>query len=177
MIQEQVSPRVYVACLASYNAGCLHGAWVNVDGDADDLMSHVQAMLSASPEPDAEEWAIHDFEGFGSVHLDEYASLERVAAMAELMREHGKLAGEVLNHYGGDVEESRRALEEDYQGCHSSLEDYAEAFMEDTGSLEGIPASIRPYIDYERMARDWELNGDIFTLETGHSSVHVFWNR
>jgi antirestriction protein len=171
-------PRIYVACLASYNAGELHGAWIDVDGDADDLQVAIGKMLAASPERDAEEWAIHDFEGFGSLHLEEYASLERVAAMAELVREHGEeLAGEVLNHFGGDVEEAREALEDNYQGCHASLEDYAEAFMEDTGSLEGVPESIRPYIDYERMARDWELGGDIFTVETSYNEVHVFWNR
>jgi antirestriction protein len=168
------TPRIYVACLASYNAGELHGAY----GDADDMQDAIQAMLAASPVRDAEEWAIHDYEHFGSLHLEEYAPLERVAAMAALVREHGEvLAGEVLNHFGGDVEEACEALEDNYQGCHASLEDYAAEFMEDTGSLEGVPESIRPYIDYERMANDWELNGDIFTVETSYNEVHVFWNH
>jgi hypothetical protein len=27
------------------------------------------------------------------------------------------------------------------------------------------------------MARDMEIGGDLFTLETGFEQVHVFWNR
>jgi Antirestriction protein (ArdA) len=33
------------------------------------------------------------------------------------------------------------------------------------------------YIDYQAMARDMELNGDVFTIETGFDQVHIFWNR
>ena len=30
------TPKIYVACLASYNAGILHGRWIDADQDADD---------------------------------------------------------------------------------------------------------------------------------------------
>ena len=30
--------------------------------------------------------------------------------------------------------------------------------------------------NYERMGRDMELNGDIFTIKTGYQEVHIFWN-
>jgi len=33
------------------------------------------------------------------------------------------------------------------------------------------------YIDYERMGRDVELGGDIFTIETGYQEVHIFWSH
>ena len=33
------------------------------------------------------------------------------------------------------------------------------------------------YIDYEAMARDMELNGDVFTIALGFEDVHVFWSR
>src|SRR5690606_22279700 len=115
---------------------------------------------ATSPMQEAEEWAIHDVEGFGEAQVREYEPLERVASMAALVREHGKLASALISHYGGEVEEAAQALEDDYQGCYASLEDYAAEFMEDTGSLEAVPESIRSYIDYERMAHDWELNGD-----------------
>ena len=35
-----------------------------------------------SPSPGAEEWAIHDYEGFGPLRLDEFESLENVAKVA-----------------------------------------------------------------------------------------------
>jgi antirestriction protein len=176
MVAEQLNPRVYVACLASYNAGRLHGTWLDVE-DVDSLQEGITGMLATSPIREAEEWDIHDVEGFGEAPIREYESLERVASMATLVREHGKLASALISHYDGDVEETTQALEDNYQGCYASLEDYAAKFMEDTGSLEGVPESIRPYIDYERIAHDWELNGDIFTVETAYNEVHVFWNR
>ena len=58
-------PRIYVACLAAYNNGYLHGAWVDATQDAWAIWGVVQKMLAASPVADAEEWAIHDHEGFG----------------------------------------------------------------------------------------------------------------
>jgi antirestriction protein len=42
--------RIYVACLASYNAGCLHGAWIDCT-DLDSMQDQVNAILRASPEP------------------------------------------------------------------------------------------------------------------------------
>ncbi len=40
-----------------------------------------------------------------------------------------------------------------------------------------IPQSLANYIDYEAMARDLELNGDLFTVETGFKEVHIFWSH
>jgi hypothetical protein len=51
-------PRIYVACLAAYNNGCLHGRWIDAT-TPDEIWAQVRAMLADSPEPDAEEWAIH----------------------------------------------------------------------------------------------------------------------
>jgi len=59
------TPRIYVACLAAYNAGRLHGRWIDAAQDAADIQAEVRKMLAASPQADAEEWAIHDYEGFG----------------------------------------------------------------------------------------------------------------
>lgn len=37
-----------------------------------------------------------------------------------------------------------------------------------------IPPSLRCYIDWQAMARDAELSGDVFTLTTAWDVVHVF---
>ena len=31
------TPRIYVACLAAYNGGTLHGEWIDADQSADDI--------------------------------------------------------------------------------------------------------------------------------------------
>lgn len=37
-----------------------------------------------------------------------------------------------------------------------------------------LPHGLRYYIDYQAMARDAELNGDLFTISTARDVVHVF---
>ena len=56
----------------------------------------------------------------------------------------------------------------------TSFADYTEELTEDTSQ---IPDNLAYYIDYERMGRDMELNGDIYTIETAYDEVHVFWNN
>jgi len=40
-----------------------------------------------------------------------------------------------------------------------------------------IPEILAFYIDYEKMGRYLDLDGDIFTIETGYREVHIFWNH
>ncbi len=68
--------QIYVACLAAYNNGYLHGAWIDATQDVDDIQDHINKMLESSPVEDPEEYAIHDFEGFGSYRLSEYEGIE-----------------------------------------------------------------------------------------------------
>ena len=68
------SPRIYVACLAAYNNGFLHGAWIDADHDADQIRDEIVTMLARSPIAHAEEYATHDFEGFEGVTISEYAA-------------------------------------------------------------------------------------------------------
>ena len=83
------TPRIYVACLASYNAGRLHGAWIDCDADADEIADEIAAMLAASPEPNAEEYAIHDHEHFPAGAIGEFSDLEEIAEIAAASVEHG----------------------------------------------------------------------------------------
>ena len=73
------NPRIYVACLAAYNNGYLHGAWIDADQDADEIRDEIAAMLARSPIKGAEDYAIHDYEGFEGVIIKEYAGIESVA--------------------------------------------------------------------------------------------------
>lgn len=214
--------RIYAACLASYNAGRLHGTWIDADQDADSINAEINKMLKASPcpnvtrqdwrcnecghdwtrdvspyqdapsscpecdavnierngpaYPSAEEFAIHDHEGFGNL-IGEYTPIAELVTIAEALEEHGdKYAG--LRAHGFDHDEALSKLEEDYQGHYDSLEDWAENFLDDTGLFEGLKGDspLRMYFDYEAYARDAELSGDIMTIEDGRT-IHVFWNR
>lgn len=166
-------PRIYVACLAAYNNGYLHGCWIDAT-TPEEIMAHVRAMLADSHLPDADEWSIHDYEGFKGASLSEYASFETVCALVDFIAEHGRLGAKVHRHYSDDLEQARAAFD-DYAGEYRSVADFAEELTRESGTE--IPASLQYYIDWDAMGRDMELNGDIFTVETGFDQVHIFWSR
>ncbi len=166
--------RIYVACLAAYNNGHLHGRWIDASLGDDHIWEEVKAMLAASPERGAEEWAIHDCEGFEGAPLSEYSSFETVAALAEFIEERGTLGGKLLEHFGGDLGDASAAFE-DYAGEHKSVADFAQDLTEETGPE--IPKQLEYYINWQAMGRDMEMSGDIFTLQTGLEEIHVFWAR
>lgn len=166
-------PRIYVACLCSYNAGILHGRWIGVT-DIDEVWSNVQMMLKHSPEEGAEEWAIHDYDGFCGVEISEYASFETVVLIADFVREHGDLGAKLLANFGGDLDEARSSFS-NYAGHYETIADFAQGLTEQSGTT--MPENIAPYIDYEAMGRDLELGGEVFTIETGSHQFHIFWSR
>lgn len=180
--QNQSERRIYVACLAAYNSGILHGEWIDACQDADDIKAAVDAMLKRSPEPGAEEWAIHDFEGFGPVKLSESESFETVAALAAAIEEHGEIFAHFYDNQdmNSDVEQAVSDFEEKQCGKFNSLADYVQFFWEDCGEWkEDDKAGFwhpSKYVDWERMAHDLEMSGDIFTIELD-GKVHVFNNH
>lgn len=80
---------IYVASLADYNAGRLHGKHIKIHGqDAEEILAEIKRdVLDTSRERPAEEWAIHDFEGFGKYRLSEYESIERIALFGKVGEE------------------------------------------------------------------------------------------
>jgi antirestriction protein len=165
--------KIYVADLAAYNSGYLHGVWIDATLDVSDIQASISRMLAASPVADAEEYAIHDHEGFDGYDLGEYAGIDTAHDIALFLEEYEDFGGALLNHCG-DLDDAKKSASEDYCGCHKSLADYAQELTEETTE---IPQTLRHYIDYEAMARDMEMNGDVFTVETGYQQVHIFWNR
>ena len=163
-------PRIYVACLAAYNSGILHGAWIDANQGAWAIYDGISRMLRTSPIPEAEEWAIHDYEGFEGVRITEYAGIEGVAETAAFIAEHSRLGAELITHFG-EVEEAREMMDERYHGAYSDLADYVQSLTEDCLT---IPESLRYYIDWKAMARDAEMSGDIFTVQTSLDEIHVF---
>lgn len=177
--RNDLAPRIYVASLSDYNAGRLHGRWIDADQPVDAIREEITAMLAESKEPPAEEWAIHDYENFGGLRLSEWEGLENVAEAARLIVEHGEVFAGLVDHFGGlsDLEEARRYMEEGYQGEFGSLADYAQSFVEEcySDAIEALPEFLRYHIDYDGIGRDMELGGDVFTVEHEHK-VHVFWS-
>lgn len=170
-----IKPRIYVASLSDYNAGRLLGRWIDADQDAAAIHAEIAAMLAESREYPAEEWAIHDHEGFGEWRPREYESIDTVAAVASLIAEHGEIFAALLSHFGGDLDDARRWIEDGPRGCWCSLREFAEEFIGDiyAHEIDRLPDCIRYAIDYDQIGRDMEMGGEIFTIEL-NGMIHVF---
>ncbi len=165
--------RIYVACLAAYNNGYLHGQWIDAALGEETIWEGIREVLKTSPIPDAEEWAIHDHEGFEGLNISEYEGIQSVCAKAAFIEEYGRLGTELASHFGGDLDEAKTALSDRYAGQYSSLAEFAEELTEQTTQ---IPDSVQYYIDYERMGRDLEIS-DVLVIRLGYDELHVFWSH
>ena len=165
--------KIYVADLAAYNNGYLHGVWIDATADIEDMQEQINKMLATSPVEGAEEYAIHDHEGFGGYGMEEYTGLETVHDVANFIHEYPAFGTGLLSHFG-NLDDAKQAAEDSYCGSYTSLADYAQELTEQSTE---IPQSLQYYIDYESMAKDMELNGDVFTVETGFQEVHIFWSH
>jgi antirestriction protein len=170
---DDSKPAIYIACLSAYNNGRLHGAWINADRDVDEIQEDVEFILSYSPEDDAEEWAIHDYQGFEGLKIKEYEDLEKVSELAQAIAEHGKAFSLYCQHHGDETTVDK--FLDRYRGCHASEEDFVEYQWEEDGTLSrlkeiGISAS---YINWEQVARDWFID-DYFSAEASFGEVYVF---
>lgn len=178
---DRVRPRVYVASLSDYNAGVLHGRWLPADTTEEELANDIAGMLAASPtakgsgQP-AEEWAVHDSEGFNGLHLDEHEGLGYLTRIGRGVAEHGVAFAHWARLVASDDELD--GFGERYRGHWDSLEAYADDLLDDLGAascLEAIPDWLQPYVELHTgyFARDLKLGGDIATSE-GEGGVHVW---
>lgn len=178
---EQAMPRVWIGSLADYNAGRLHGEWVDAGVDAETLHDAVRDILKASPEPGAEEFGIFDYDNFGAYRPGEYEPLDQVAAVARGIVECGPAFAA-----WADLDEGGEGLLESFHDCYlgeyDSPEDWAQETLDSSDLGEqvdrAVPESLRPYvqIDYAAFARDCRLSGDVVFVDRS-GGVWVFRNR
>lgn len=174
-------PSIYVASLADYNAGIHHGTWIDCLEGPDHVRCSIDALLAGSPAAAkegrrAEEWAIHDHEGFEGITISEFEEIGLVCALAEAVNDEGEpfaVFWENTVPSGADFDNALEQFQDSYQGTYRSLEDWAEEYAESTGMLDSIPENLRYYFDFERFARDCEINGDISSHDVS-DGVAVF---
>lgn len=171
-------PRIYVASLSDYNAGRLHGAWINAAQEPEQIHAEVEQMLRRSTEPNSEEWAIHDYEGFGPMALSEYETFETVARIAEGIVEHGPIFAAWADHLdAAEWDHLLGRFDEQYRGEWSSLDEYAEDLLESLGyRLDELgPPELQPYIRFDLHAWANAAATDLIVIpDPASDTVHVF---
>jgi antirestriction protein len=174
---DGLEPRIYVASLSDYNAGRLHGTWINADDDPDDIQTAIVDMLAGSIEPGAEEYAIHDFEGFGPYHPHEYEPIDTVAKIARGIRDHGAAYAHWANHVGTSDPDELDRIEDHYLGRWDSTEAFVEELLDDFGIDrvldDAIPGHWRSYVHIDTRALARDLATEYTVCEDG-DGVYLF---
>lgn len=154
-------PRIYVACLAAYNNGHLHGEWIDASQEIDQVWAQINAILAASPIEGAEEFAIHDHDGFLDLHLGEYETIEHVHLIAVGIAEHGRafaVWASLLDR--AEWDDGLDQFEDHFEGVYESYEAFGEQILDmcgiDPDNL-GLPDMLDGYIIIEvgPLGRDW----------------------
>ena len=163
MEEVKQDSQIYVACLASYNAGSLSGEWITPADTEEKLQAQIDAILKASPEPDAEEWAIHDYDNFPN--LGEYPSNEDIIKVVKAQKKHGvNQINAFLSLY---TPEDLEHFEDSYSGEYDSFREYSNQLADDCYN-----ASDTPYFDYEAFERDTKI--DTHSEEAPNYKVYIF---
>jgi antirestriction protein len=162
------TPRVYIACLAAYNSGILHGVWSDAI-DADEVREAIKEVLDTSPIKGAEEYAFHDYDNFGSMArgLGEHPDIDQLSELGAWLDKADDPEA-VLTFLSNDsfssIDDAKDAFHESYVG-ETTLEEYAREVFEE---LYTVPRNVLHYINWEAFARDmkydgfWEDNGYVF---------------
>ena len=148
--------------------------------EPDELYADINAILAGSREPNAEEWAIHDYEQFGRWKVGEFDSIEQISRVAKNIAEHGYAYSAWADVFDGeDASFDTDAFHEAYLGHYDSVTDYVEQMADDLGyeqKLDKLPEYLRGYtrIDYAAIGRDMELSGDIATVQDPNGGLWIF---
>ncbi|MFZ9560135.1 MAG: antirestriction protein ArdA [Vulcanococcus sp.] len=171
---------IYVACLASYNNGTLYGAWIDLeDGiEYDELREAIADVISHSPTPGAEEYAIHDYCG-----LPKWLMSSEWPDLDQLCEYCGNLAdlaadGQRQEAYELACENQYQLLSIDdaldsYYGTYSEPAEFAYDYYEQQGTLDEVPEELRHRIDWEGVWHDMDCNGWA-ALKTADGDYAIF---
>jgi antirestriction protein len=174
---------VWIGCLAAYNAGKLHGEWVDAI-DVDELFAGTARVLKSSPEPLAEEWFVADYDGFGDLpsRLGEWPDFVLLAEIGAAIEEHGDAVIAYVGYCEGDLAN----FEEAYQGEWESEKHYAYEWADEIGLFKAPPCRVcghredddgdsiaERYFDWDSYTRD--LFNQFTSVDVGQGrGVYVF---
>jgi antirestriction protein len=167
---------VWIGDLCDYNSGILRGRWFELDhySTPESLLEEIRAMLDEADDLDThEEWFIGDYD---NIPLSgEYTPLESIIAAAQLVQQHGyQVAKAFFDLHGKDDCDS---FEDVFVGSYDSLESYVQELINDCYDLPKMMGNLYIYFDFEALARDMELNGEVDAVPLKDGSVAIFRPR
>jgi len=121
----------------------------------------------------AEEWAVHDYEDLPGT-FGEHRDLDDLLDYVQGVEDHGDAFRAWVEHAG-----VTNFIHEDFEDKFAGEADtelaWIDNFLDENGTLDGIPENLRNYFDSEAYLRDMKLSGDV-SLEHFEGVVYAFWN-
>ncbi len=123
----------------------------------------------------AEEWAIHDHEGFPA-SFGEYAGLDAVAELVELAEDfEGQIdaddIADIVNHFG-TVAYAAEALRDNFAGVHSSFHEYALEAADEALDAHEANDFTRRYFDYDQYEHELKMEMSAVEISNGVAIFH-----
>lgn len=179
---SDTAPRVWIGCLACYNAGRLTGTWV----DAHDAEDTTPETIHGRPTAHEELWVM-DHDNFQGLATGEFSPAE-ATRLAELLDEieasdvptEAVIAWLDNQHYSPEqASEHLDDIADAYAGHADDLDEFAWDYLEETGMLAELPdwADTHKSALVHSWARDLELGGEVETFAATDGGVHVFFTR
>ncbi len=148
--------KVYCGTYHKYNCGSLAGKWVDLTDftDKEDFLAYCAELHKDEEDP---QFMFQDYEDIPSAFISESWVSEMLWEMPDDINIDALAA--FMYNYGMDADDFELfdKFQESYQGEWDSFELYAEQWFDDV-YLYDVPEHIRYYIDYEKFARDLEMD-------------------
>ena len=173
--------RVFVAPVAEP----VNGAWHDLADFAERWELEIAALAAiekTTANNMAEELDCSDLEGFGALFTGQhYISTSEAWEAHEWLAacEAEGISEAVALAYAENTGErfpDPSDIADAYLGEYDNVQAYAESYVEESGMLSGIDATVARYFDYEAFARDLVLGGDVWTTDRKSGAVHIFRN-
>ncbi len=169
--------RIYVASLSDYNAGRLHGAWIDFEPEdtPDGIWAEIEAMLQASPEISicqwcgndeagqhighsymggiVEEWEIHDYEGWPDGMVPSKHSIEELVTISNAVDEHGDAYLAWMDNTG-DIDPDNMPEYSTYEDA----EELGKMWYDGMYGMEGLDA-IEYYVNWKAFGESLMVDG------------------
>jgi antirestriction protein len=163
---------IYVSTYAKYNAGNLHGEWLDPEDYADlqDFLEACRALHADESDPELMYQDHEDCGGFVSesnVNPELWDWLELDESDRAILRVYREYIDS-----DGDIEAARDA----FQGTHDTESDFAEELCSDIYELDKLPSLLSCHIDWEGVARDLSYGDYSFCRDDETGKLFVFRN-
>lgn len=163
--------QVYVGTYAKYNSGSIAGEWLDLE-DYADKDEFLEACAELHDDEDYPEFMFQDWEGIPDGLISESHIDEDVWEWLELDEDDREKVDLYREHIDSDAD--FQTCIGRYMGQYRNPTDYAEEWYNERRE---IPEYLVSYIDWERVARDFELGGDVTFVQTSYDVCHVFDNH